>query len=537
MEDPHSLVKRLRSFVDRVAVLASPSTTAVLAVARLAGSTRLDTLRPMQRLSNAAPDRDRRFFLASTCILLLAALPRFWSAWFDHGVFWPDEIFQSVEQAHRLVFGYGIVPWEFRDGARSWLFPGLVAIVLKLGAWLGLETGQALMTLVKSCMALLSLITLYLSMRLAHSLAGTRAAVIAGAIGAAFTFSLLLASKCFSETATAPVLIGSFMLTRPSATGSADTDRRRQLLAGALVGLAIGLRYQSGIVACGLLGVLVLERRYREAAWFAAGATAAGLLVGLLDWYTWGSPFYALKQYVYFNVKKSGARFGRHPFYYFAHVAITAVGPTIALIAVGFALGIRVAPKLALIVAGYVLVHSLVPHKEFRFLMPIMPMLFAVVGAGWAKQLERVRSPRTAAMLTVALGTVSVVAMGYQTTRLTWGNLGFPSDRGERSPWHSGEGINRLLSRVGQRPDVCGVMVTGESFGWIGGYSYFHRDRDLYPGTSEPERRAANYLIAPADTAPLPGYDLVDSARDARLLRRAGGCAAAPVDYRRELPR
>jgi hypothetical protein len=489
----------------------------------------------MQRLgqsSNAAPKRDRAFLWAATCILVLAAVPRFWSAWFEHGVFWPDEIFQSVEQAHRLVFGYGVVPWEFRDGARSWVFPGLVAGVLKTGAWLGLATGQALMMLVKSCMALLSLVTLYLSMRLAHSLAGTRAAVIAGAIGGAFTFSLLLASKCFSETATAPVLIGSYMLTRPSVAGSAQADRRRQLLAGALAGLAIGLRYQSGIIACGLLAVLVLERRYREAAWFTAGASAAGLLVGLLDWYTWGSPFYALKQYVYFNVKKSGARFGRHPIYYYAQVAITAVGPAIALIAAGFVLGIRVAPKLALLVVGYILVHSLVPHKEFRFLMPIMPMLFAVAGAGWARLLER-----WPLVLTGALSTVIVLAMSYQTTRLTWANLGFPSDRGDRSPWHSGEGINRLLTRAAQRPDVCGVMVTGESFGWIGGYSYFHRDLDLYPGTTAPEQRAANYLIAPADAAPLAGYDVVDRARESRLLRRAGTCAAAPAEYRRELPR
>lgn len=26
---------------------------------------------------------------------------------------WPDEIFQTVEPAHRLVYGSGLVPWEF----------------------------------------------------------------------------------------------------------------------------------------------------------------------------------------------------------------------------------------------------------------------------------------------------------------------------------------------------------------------------------------------------------------------------------------
>ena len=48
-------------------------------------------------------------------------------------VVWPDEIFQTLEQAHRLAFGYGIVPWEFRAGARSWLLPGLLAGAMEAG--------------------------------------------------------------------------------------------------------------------------------------------------------------------------------------------------------------------------------------------------------------------------------------------------------------------------------------------------------------------------------------------------------------------
>ena len=92
---------------------------------------------------NLAADDERGFLIIAIGISILAALPRLWAAWFDQGVFWPDEIFQSVEQAHRLVFGYGITPWEFRKGARSWVFPGMVAIVLKAGALFGLDSGQA----------------------------------------------------------------------------------------------------------------------------------------------------------------------------------------------------------------------------------------------------------------------------------------------------------------------------------------------------------------------------------------------------------
>ena len=42
----------------------------------------------------------------------------------DEGVIWADEIFQTLEQGHRLAFGYGLVPWEYQSGARSGSCPG-----------------------------------------------------------------------------------------------------------------------------------------------------------------------------------------------------------------------------------------------------------------------------------------------------------------------------------------------------------------------------------------------------------------------------
>ena len=49
----------------------------------------------------------------------------------------PDEIFQVLEPAHRLVYGYGLVTWEFQLGIRSWLMPGLVAGMMEISRILG----------------------------------------------------------------------------------------------------------------------------------------------------------------------------------------------------------------------------------------------------------------------------------------------------------------------------------------------------------------------------------------------------------------
>ena len=41
-----------------------------------------------------------------------------------------DEVFQTLEQAHRIVYGFGLVPWEFEVGARSFLMPGALAALM-----------------------------------------------------------------------------------------------------------------------------------------------------------------------------------------------------------------------------------------------------------------------------------------------------------------------------------------------------------------------------------------------------------------------
>ena len=61
-------------------------------------------------------------------ILGVGAALRVWLALTDDGIYWPDEVFQSLEPAHRLVFGYGMRAWEFIEGARNWALPGVVAL-------------------------------------------------------------------------------------------------------------------------------------------------------------------------------------------------------------------------------------------------------------------------------------------------------------------------------------------------------------------------------------------------------------------------
>lgn len=53
--------------------------------------------------------------------------------------FAPDEFWQGPEVAHRLVFGYGHVTWEWVVGIRSYVHPLMYAVVYQLLRWAGMD--------------------------------------------------------------------------------------------------------------------------------------------------------------------------------------------------------------------------------------------------------------------------------------------------------------------------------------------------------------------------------------------------------------
>src|SRR5579864_8940260 len=68
-------------------------------------------------------------------ILILAAALRlplaFWPN-FHH----PDEIFQYLEPAWRMLGHDSVVSWEWRAGMRGWLLPTLMAGPVAIGDWI-----------------------------------------------------------------------------------------------------------------------------------------------------------------------------------------------------------------------------------------------------------------------------------------------------------------------------------------------------------------------------------------------------------------
>lgn len=481
-------------------------------------------------------------------VLALAAAPRAWAAVADQGLFWPDEFYQSLEQAHRFAFGYGIVPWEFVDGLRSWVFPGAIGLLWKGLAMAGVTGAPALIVAAKMAMVLLGLVGVDAAMRLAARLApresANAAAALAGVFVGAFPALVFFGSKCMSEIASAPlVLVAALGVLRAPDDAPPRRPVARLVGAGALASLAIFLRFQNGLVAVGLLAILLSERRWRDAARYAAGATAVGLAGGLLDWVTWGRPFHAFLAYVGFHAGNQSAAWGTAPATYYVRYTWFSAGPAVLLVLLGFAAIAPRARRYALLVAAYVVAHSAVPHKEYRFLVPILPLFLALAAAGLASLLERLRPARVPlARAAAAAGLLSLVGFGERAARMTFRDLGHGDGlaaglaSGRDRPWHAAEGINRLLWAAGAAPDACGVLIKDIPWSSTGGFAYLHKDVPLFFRFSPRHLASANYLIARREFQHPWQYEEGPEHGGFRLFRREGTCAPPPSDYTRLVP-
>lgn len=95
-------------------------------------------------------------FLSERCLLAGLIIFRIANAFLIQTFFVPDEFWQGPEVAHKIVFGYGYLTWEWKEGLRGWSFPLIFATSYKFLALFGIDTTKFLVVaprLVQACFA------------------------------------------------------------------------------------------------------------------------------------------------------------------------------------------------------------------------------------------------------------------------------------------------------------------------------------------------------------------------------------------------
>jgi hypothetical protein len=152
-----------------------------------------------------------------------------------------DEIFQTLEPAHGLWFGTGIVTWEWREGIRSWLFPGALAMVMGATERLG-AGAYGYLVAIYMLLALLSLAVVVVAYLFGNRLFGKAGAVTTGGICVVWYELVYFAPKAFNEVVAGNILvIGVYLGWR----AAQDLRIWQFVMAGLFFGLAGTLRFHT----------------------------------------------------------------------------------------------------------------------------------------------------------------------------------------------------------------------------------------------------------------------------------------------------
>jgi phosphatidylinositol glycan class B len=359
-----------------------------------------------------------------------------------------------------------------------------------------------------------TLIAVEVGRRMAVRLAGPTAGVVATLILLACPLEIFFSPKVTAENLSGLVLLLAVHL-------SVTAAPIRPGVAGALAAFAIFLRYQNGLVAMGLLIVISAHDR-RAALRYAGVATLVGVAGGMLDWLTWDYPFQAFVKYVQFNlIENKGEAFGVASTTYFVEHLFATMGWGFGILLVGGVLGARRMLGPSLIILAYFVVHSMIPHKEVRFLLPILPLALVISSVGLTELAIRLTNPAVTIALAASVATALAIHAWSPTERA------FGRSDSSLSVWHSGEDYILTMWQAEARPDLCGIALVGTQPWWTGGYTNMHRDVPMYVNADH--LASTNYVVGQRAEALPPEFERVFETGLYALFRRSGSCASDPA--------
>jgi hypothetical protein len=462
-------------------------------------------------------DRGRSVALVIVAVLVLAYVLRVVGAVAFPTVSHPDEVFQTREPAHRLAYGYGVLTWEWYEGVRSWVFPAFLAGVMRATEWISSGSSGYLLG-IAVVLSLLSLTAVWFGFLWAYRAGGGVAAVISGGACAIWYELVYYAPKALYEVFAAHLLLPGLYL---GMYGDAIEERRRMFFAGLLLGLAAALRIPfAPVVVFAAASFSSRNWRVRLPA-MAAGISVPVVLFGLVDAATWSYPFQSFIRYVWFNVVQGGnSAFGASPWYWYLQNRVQRLGPLVVLALVGA----RRSPFLGWAALIILLSHSVVAHKEARFVYPLLPLVVTLAALGLVDVVRAfpvvARSHRSA----IAVGAVGLIFFASLSA-----SYGRQFARRER------ENVGSVMAfeELSHVKATCGVAFQGLRWSRTGGYTYLHQPVPLFAMSNEADvgrlAPAVNSIVA---TVPVQygSFKRVKCWNRVCLYQRTGSCQPAPKE-------
>jgi hypothetical protein len=411
--------------------------------------------------------------LALPAILVLGFTLRIGTALTQTHVLFYDETIQYFEQGHRLAFGSGVVPWEYADGIRSWLLPGLIALAMRATAWFS-DNPMLYIGLVRTLCVCLSMVVVLIGFRIGERDNGLAGAIVTGGFCTIWFDLIYFAPAVMTEVLAAHCAIAALFL------GEGPRTTRLVFWIGALFGAAVCLRYQYA-PPLALAALWQYRQQPRHWQWLFLGASAVLLpFAGVLDAITWGAAFQSIwLNFVRNALQGVAAAIGTDGPGYYLDYLIIALLPLPLLLGLA-AVGATRFPALAIAAAATVIMHSVLPHKEVRFIYLALAAAPILIGLGAAHVLRLLAARHGWRVITV--GVPGFLMLGaVLSCFIATGPLG--------ARWSFQRGMVHAFLAAHREPGLCGLQVRDMPSWKSGGYTYLNREVPLLFDPYQPEVR------------------------------------------------
>ncbi|XP_042486674.1 mannosyltransferase APTG1 [Macadamia integrifolia] len=294
----------------------------------------------------------------------------------------PDEHWQALEVSHRLVFGYGHLTWEWKEGIRSYLHPMVFVLLYKVLAFFHLDTPWFMMKAPRMLQSLFSSVGDFYLYKLSRIIFGDR--VARWTLFSQFTnwFMFFCFTRTLSNSLETVLMIVSLYYW-PCFKGSDQVSVASRKYGLAIAALACALRPTSAIIWL-YVGLLELVGTRNRLKFIFLEVAPIGFLVliltCLLDRLMYGSWVLVPLNFLKFNFLSSGGDYyGTHKWHWY----FTQGFPVMLFTFVPFTVaGIFQSKewKLSGLIAWVLGLYSVLGHKEFRFVLPVLPLALMFSG-------------------------------------------------------------------------------------------------------------------------------------------------------------
>jgi phosphatidylinositol glycan class B len=308
------------------------------------------------------------------------------TSWFSVGYYHPDEHFQVLEFAgYRLGLSPAAdLPWEFREQIRPALQPTIACGVIAAARTAGIEDPFIHAFLLRLLTGLFAwYVVCRASLLLAGDFSTEKSRTLFVATNLLLWFVPYLSVRFSSETLAGVTFLFALCLILENPENRDRKFNPALAAAGLLLGFSFFLRFQMAFALLGVATWLLFIRKagMRSVLILAFSGLLACVVSMAADYWFYGKFVLTPLKYFTVNIVQGRASdWGMMPWYYYFPESIIRIIPPMSLLLVpAFIAGIILKPRslFTFAIIPFLAVHILVPHKEMRFLVPVLfPFLY-----------------------------------------------------------------------------------------------------------------------------------------------------------------